>query len=60
MKDDRYQKKKKNTWKYDIFRKCSGNTLQYDLSCIIRKDDISISSISLSGFEKFKSTFPPI
>ena len=47
MKDDISQK---NTWKYDIFYICSGKmafpkkiVLEYDLSCIIRKDDISFS-----------------
>ena len=47
MKDDISQE---NTWKYDIFYICSGNmafpkkiVLEYDLFCIIRKDDISFS-----------------
>ena len=53
MKDDLSQKKKKNTWKYDIFCKCSGNmvfpkkiALEHDLSSIIsiiRNDYISFS-----------------
>ena len=49
MKDDLSQKKK-NTWNYDIFFKFSEKmvfpkkiALEYDLSCIIWKDDISFS-----------------
>ena len=46
MKDDISQKKKKkNTWKYGTFFKCSEKmvfpkkmALEYDLSCIMRKD----------------------
>ena len=40
----------KNLWKYDIFCKCSEKMvfpkkigLKYELSCIIKKDDISFS-----------------
>ena len=47
MKDDLSQK---NTWKNDIFFKCSENivfpkkiALEYDLSCTTRKNGISIS-----------------
>ena len=50
MKDDLYQKKKKNTWKYDIFFKCSEKIVfpkkvaqEYDFSYIMRKDCISFS-----------------
>ena len=47
MKDDLSQK---NTWKNDIFFKCSENIVfpkkiapEYDLSCTTRKNGISIS-----------------
>ena len=50
MKDDLSQKE--NTWKYGIFFKCSEKmffpekiALEYDLSCIIWKDDIFFQNI---------------